>query len=249
MPYFGLWYLPHVLIVGLQIACAVHVFRTGRPYWWLYLIFFFPLVGCLVYLVVEVVPDMRRRGVALELPVSRQRSAKRLIGQLKEELEYSDTVDTRVRLARGYLDAGRAADAVAALQPCLATAHRDDPCVLFTLAHAYFHDGQYGEADKMLAELVRIKAKDHPHERALLQARIHEAVGRTEDALKEYADLSRVFAGEEATCRHALLLKKSGQAEKANEVFRAILAKARRADGFFRRRQQEWIRIARRNVS
>lgn len=249
MPYVGLYNLPYLLIVGLQIACAVHVFRTGRPYWWLYVIFFFPFVGSIVYLVVEVVPDMRRRGVAIELPASRQRKAERLIGQLKDELDYSDTVDTRVRLARACLEAGRAADAVAALQPCFATAHRDDPVVLFTLAHAYFHNGQHGEAEKMLAELTRVKAKDYPHERALLQARIHEATGRTDEALKEYADLARVFAGEEVPCRQALLLQKTGQAEKANEIFRAILAKARRADGFFRKRQQEWIRIARRSVA
>jgi len=52
MPALGL------LTLAVQMLCAVHVVRTGRPYWWIFLIVFVPLVGMLVYLVAELLPDL-----------------------------------------------------------------------------------------------------------------------------------------------------------------------------------------------
>jgi hypothetical protein len=39
MPALGL------LILGAEVLCVAHVVRTGRPFWWIYLIVFAPLVG------------------------------------------------------------------------------------------------------------------------------------------------------------------------------------------------------------
>ena len=52
MPALGL------LILGAQILCVIHVLRTGRPYWWIFLIVMVPLIGIIVYLVVEVLPGL-----------------------------------------------------------------------------------------------------------------------------------------------------------------------------------------------
>lgn len=52
MPFLG------VLFLVVQIACAVHAGRTGRPFFWIYLIVFLPMVGMLAYVFVELVPEM-----------------------------------------------------------------------------------------------------------------------------------------------------------------------------------------------
>jgi len=39
MPLFG------VLLLVAQVACAVHAGRTGRPFFWIYLILFLPMAG------------------------------------------------------------------------------------------------------------------------------------------------------------------------------------------------------------
>ena len=52
MPALGL------LILGAQVLCVIHVVRPGRPYWWIFLIVMVPLVGILVYLIVEVLPGV-----------------------------------------------------------------------------------------------------------------------------------------------------------------------------------------------
>ena len=47
------------LSVLLQIILVVHAIKTGRPYWWIWLILFFPFVGSGAYLLIEVAPDFR----------------------------------------------------------------------------------------------------------------------------------------------------------------------------------------------
>ena len=48
------------LAVVVQIVCLVHVFKTGRPYWWFWVILLGSVVGCTVYFIVEILPDLRR---------------------------------------------------------------------------------------------------------------------------------------------------------------------------------------------
>ena len=57
------------------------------------------------------------------------------------------------------------------------------------------------------------------------------------------------YPGEEARCRYALLLKKLGQEERARRVFREIVESVKGSPGYYKRRQREWVSIARKNMS
>lgn len=54
-------YLFGIGIIILQVALAVHAIRTGRPFTWVFLIVVFPLVGSLVYLIAELIPEWERQ--------------------------------------------------------------------------------------------------------------------------------------------------------------------------------------------
>ena len=51
MPFVGLSLL-------LQILCAVHVMKTGRPYYWIFIVMFAPMVGMIAYFIVEILPEL-----------------------------------------------------------------------------------------------------------------------------------------------------------------------------------------------
>ncbi len=68
------------LSVILQIVLCVHVYRTGRPFWWIWLIMMGSLLGCLLYLFLEVLPDARRNN-------SRMMRLNRALHEKNEELE------------------------------------------------------------------------------------------------------------------------------------------------------------------
>jgi len=53
-------YLAAVGTVILQIVLAVHVVRTRRPFIWIFIILFFPLLGSLIYIIAELIPEWER---------------------------------------------------------------------------------------------------------------------------------------------------------------------------------------------
>jgi len=55
-------YISWIGLVLLQIALAVHVVRTGRPIIWVLLILFFPLVGSVIYIIAELIPEWERQN-------------------------------------------------------------------------------------------------------------------------------------------------------------------------------------------
>jgi hypothetical protein len=108
MPALGL------LILGFQVLCVTHVVRTGRPFWWIYLIVFATLVGTIVYLGVEILPALYRGPTARQAVT---RTAKVLdpgrgVRDAWRRLELSPTVQNRTALAQEYLAAGQPQDAV-----------------------------------------------------------------------------------------------------------------------------------------
>jgi hypothetical protein len=73
--------------------------------------------------------------------------------------------------------------------------------------------------------------------------------GKNEQAAAEYEKLARVYPGEEARCRYAVLLNEMGQREKAQSLFRAIVEAVKSSPSYVRRRQREWLKIAQQNLN
>lgn len=53
-------YLIGIGTIALQIALAVHAVRTRRPFIWVFLILIFPLMGSLIYIIAELIPEWER---------------------------------------------------------------------------------------------------------------------------------------------------------------------------------------------
>ena len=47
-----------LLSFALQIACCVHVVRTGRPLYWVFILLVFPFLSAIVYFIAEVLPEL-----------------------------------------------------------------------------------------------------------------------------------------------------------------------------------------------
>jgi len=55
-------YLIGIGIIVLQIVLAVHAVRTKRPFVWVFLILIFPLMGSLIYVIAELIPEWERNN-------------------------------------------------------------------------------------------------------------------------------------------------------------------------------------------
>jgi hypothetical protein len=242
---YSLFYLPTLLIVAVQVFFAIHCVRNGKPAW-LFIILFFPLVGSLVYLFLEFLPEMRARGT---VSGAARRVRDRInpaaeIQRLEDQVAISNSLVNRLALARGYLRVGRGDEAIALYRASATGLYEDDPTVLSELAAALAHVGRHEEARETF-EKLRATAPALSTEQLLLSAVIYESMGDLEGAAREYqAILQRPVIGEEARCRYALVLKQLGRTAEANALFDEILRHARLSPAHYKKAQKHWIEIA-----
>ena len=245
MPALGL------LILAAQVLCVAHVVRTGRPFWWIYLIVFAPLVGTIVYLGVELLPGLYHG------PTARQTAARvakvldpyRGMRAAWRRLEMSPTVQNKTALAEEYLAAGKPQDAVTLYREALSGIHATDPSLMLGLARALF---ALGDVAEVLVTLERLREANPDYtspDGHLLYARSLEIVGRTEAALREYAALTAYYPGQEARCRYALLLQLSGRIAEARNLFEEICKAIDYGPRHQYREQREWYQLARRQLA
>jgi hypothetical protein len=239
------------LLLLIQIAVAVHAVRTGRPLYWVFIIMIAPLLGCLVYFFAEVMPEMAASRTARRTAgeVTRLIDPDRELRRLTYALEVADTIDNKRLLAEEHIRRGDFAAALPLYRRALQGIHAHDPALMLGLARALFGNGEFSEARQTLDDLKEHNPRFESAAGHLLYARCLEGEGRTQEALCEYAAVGQYFAGEEARCRYALMLQKTGAAAQAHELFRAIVSSSERGPKHYLRSQREWLEVARRNLA
>ena len=241
----------YLLIPILQIACVIHAFRTGRDRMWIYILLFLPGIGIVAYALVEVLPGVfgSRTARGLHRRAVGTLDPGREVRPLREALEQADTVDNRRLLAEALVAAGQHAEALELYRGILTGIHADDPGMLLGLARAAYGVGQYELARETVLRLGETNPRYQPVEAQLLHAMALEALGKDDEAADDYAALVTHAPGEEVRCRYAMLLRRRGDKTAAKALFDEILARSRRAPGHYRRREREWIDIARREAA
>lgn len=237
-----------LLMLFAQVFFAVHAVRTGRPWFWLWIIILFPGIGSVVYFFAEYLGDLQGNHKARQLK-------KGIVGvlnpggrlrELEQQVELTPSVKNRKLLAEEYVNQGRFREAIALFRECMAETGADDPFLVKGLSLAYFFQGDHEKAMAELEKLQHLPGSPNDHEFDLLYARCLEAMGRNREALDAYARTVDAFPGEEARCRYAQLLKRTGNPDEANRHFEEILRNVRLSPDFYRKAQREWTAIAKR---
>jgi hypothetical protein len=237
-----------VLSLVLQIGCAVHVVRTGRPMYWIFLLLIGSYVAVAIYIFAEVLPGLRNHRTARRMVSGAQDriDPERHKRRAAQQLDVADTLDNRRRLADESFRSGDYQQAAELYRSGLKGLYNTDPNLMLGLARSQFALNLPAEAKRTLDDLIAANPDFRSSEGHLLYARCVEASGDIQAALHEYEAVSQGFPGEEARVRYAQLLGRDGQTDKAAEVFAEVLKRARVAPGYYQREQREWIDIARR---
>lgn len=238
------------IVIALQVALVVHVFKTGRNTYWVWAIAMLPLVGSLAYVIVEILPDLmgsrttRRAVSTLHKTIDPSRDLRKA----ERELRLTDSIDARRRFADQLLDAGRYEEAIEHYRSALVGLYEHDPQLLLGLARAQFAKGEASAARGTLDELIAENPEFKSPEGHLLYARALEQEGNKARALTEYQTLAKYYPGAEAKYRYAVLLKQLGKNVEARGVIEQMLNDAELATSFFRRNEKEWLDKARREL-
>ncbi len=245
MPFF-------ILTIALQVIAVVHLFRTGRNMSWLFLIILVPMIGCIAYFIVEVLPSLNQSPGARRALRRAQNAFDPKRGLREGSLNYerSQNIETAAKLAGELSRVGRHDEAIRICLEARKTGlFEDDPKILLAQANAQFADGDHSGA---IATLDYLREKNPGFRSAdghLVYTRALEESGATDRAIKEYEALVNYYPGAEARVRQALLFKKLGQSARAAELFAALLKDARLAPKHFQRAEREWLERAKREQS
>ena len=248
--------LSYLITVLITIGLIVHVVKTGRNTIWIYLFVFtalqplLSLICWLAYFVVEIVPEIKQSRMAKRAASGLRKTVDphRDLRQASQQLAVNDSVDSRRRVADQLFERGRFQEAMEHYRAAITGIYSHEPLLMLGVARSQFALNQFAAARQTLDELIANNPDFKSAEGHLLYARALEAEGNFDKAMSEYQALSKYYSGAEAMYRHAMLLKRQGQAERGNELLKELLANAELAGAVFRKEQREWIEAARKEL-
>jgi hypothetical protein len=219
MPYIGLGL--HVLVA---LFFAVHALKTGRPMYWLIILFSFPLLGSIAYFFAEYLPDMRidrgvrRAGAVLAKVVDPTRDLR----AAREAFEITPTAQNEARLAAALMDADKLPDAIAHYRNCLAGPFGNEPDLRVGAARAYLAIRNFDEAVRLL-DLVRAETPNYrPTDTLILLGHARWAKGNTDGARAALAQAAKDHSGIEGRAEYAMFCLDTGDVETARAIQRDI---------------------------
>lgn len=238
----------------IQFCFAYHAFKTRRPYWWIFVIMGFPVMGCLIYYFVEVWPNTRESTKARQAlrkavdGVSRSMDPEKELRRRIAELEQNPSVENRLALAAECVVSNMPEEAIRIYRGCLTGPFGSDPHIKFALAQAEVAARDAAGATRTAQDLLASHPGYKTGEVTLLLARALEAANDLHAAEAAFADAIRTFPGEEARFRYGAMLRARGQAERARAQFAEIVKNSDRAPAFYRETQADWIKAARKEL-
>jgi hypothetical protein len=239
------------LLLVAQVFCAIHAGKTGRPYFWIMLILFVPMVGMITYFLVEILPDLARSRAARSAAsgVIRRLDPDRGYREALRQVQIAGTIENRAVLAEQCLRCGRAEEAAALYSELMTGLHATDPDLMLGLARASFAQQDFAGAQAILEQLRAANPQYRSADGHLLYARCLEMQAKRDDALYEYESLAAYYPGQEAKSRYAVLLEQTGRTEEAGRLFEEIRQDVELMPKHARQLQKEWYDFARRHLA
>jgi hypothetical protein len=237
LPLFGLSLLFSILL-------CVHVVRTGREMFWLFIILIFQPIGGLVYAVAILIPSLLGGPTVRKARESARETLdpSRDYRMAKQAAEETPTVHNRMRHAAAAGELGRWDEAEAVYRAAAQGVHAEDPALAYGLARSLVELGRYGEARPILEKLE----SDHPRtpQTALQLARVYEGLGMMREAEAPYNHAAARLPGLEGLARQAAFLARAGRKAEAQEALNEIDKRLARTNARFQKEGRQWRDLA-----
>jgi hypothetical protein len=234
-----------VIHFAIAIFFAVHAMRTGRNMYWIMILLSFPLLGSLIYFVMEYMPDMKysRGGRKVIQAVNHAIDPNRALREAEANFERAPTVAHRAALASALSDNGRFVDAIAHYREAASGSYANDAHLVRNLASTYVLAEQWREArdayERLFALSKDVREPDDDLGYAFTLGQLSDA--RADDAFQQAVASS---TGPVARCRYAQHLEAQGRAREARELYEAVVKEGRLAPRHTQDLHKAWYKLA-----
>jgi hypothetical protein len=226
----------------LTVFALVHFFkRGGGNYYWIFLILFLPTIGPIVYIIVEVLPELRsgRAGQASSGWLAKRQRIKSLEAVVLDNPSEGNFEE----LADLYLQEGDYARARQSFDRAI-SARTDHPDPYYGRAQAALNLGEVAAAVSDLEKVVSMNRK-HDYGRALgLLASGYGETGQPERAEQLFREALATSTLSETQFRFARFLASQGRTGEAREWAERVVRKRATLSGPLRRADKPWFRAA-----
>jgi hypothetical protein len=222
----------------LQALAIIHFVRRRPDAYWLWIILFFPGLGALVYILVEVLPDAPLLRNSLRGVPRRRR-----ITQLEAIILENPAIGNLEELADLYLEDRKWARA-RELYDRVITPRTDSPDPYYRRGIAALELKDYAAAAADLARVVAMNPKYDFHRAIALLAHACAQLGQAERADELFQQATAFSTASETYHNYATFLLAQGRKAEAHEWANRILAKKPTMPSYLRRRERPWFRAA-----
>lgn len=244
-----------MLLIGasllFSILLAVHVVRTGREMYWLWIILVFQPLGGIVYFLAIVLPDLVRGPTARRITVTARETLDptREYREAKAACEDTPTVRNQSRLAAAASAMGRHDEAERLYAEAAQGIHADDAVLLLGRANALLELDRPREALEVLERLGEDAARGRTPASALALGRAYEALGRVAEADTALQWASQRLPGFEGLGRYAAFMARNGRQDEAREAVAEMDKRLAKLRPQFRKEGRLWRDLAARALA
>lgn len=222
----------------LQGIAIVHFIRRRPATYWLWIILIGGGLGAVVYIAVEVLPDMGLLRQSFKVFPRRRR-----IRELEAIILDNPSAGNYEELADLYLEEGKYARARQCYDTAI-SARTDSPDPFYRRGLAEIELGDFAAA---VTDLERATAKDPKYDfyrAAGLLAHAYARTGQAEKAAALFRSTTQISTLSETYLNYSSFLASQGRNAEAREWAQKILAKKPTLPGYLKRRERPWFRKA-----
>jgi hypothetical protein len=223
----------------LQAVAVVHFIRRRPDTYWLWIILIGGGLGALVYIAMEVLPDLGLMRQSMQVFPRRRR-----IRAVEAIILDNPSPGNYEELADLYLEEGRFADARKCYDRAISKSRSDLLDPYYRRGVAAMGMGDFQAALPDLERVVERDAKYDSYRAAGLLAHAYAQTGQTDKAEAQFEFATSTSTMSETYYNFASFLAAQQRSREAREWAQKILAKQPTMPGYLRRRERPWFRRA-----
>lgn len=222
----------------LQGLAILHFLRRRPDTYWFWIIIFLGPLGALIYIVIEVIPDLGLLRQSFDGLGRRSR-----IRRLEALVLDNPSVGNYEDLGELYLDEGNFKRARECYDKAISS-RSDLPDTFYRRGIAEIQLADFAAAVPDLEHVVSRDPKYDSHRAAGLLAHAYANTGQIEEADALFQQVTQKSTSSEIYFNYANFLASQQRTAEAREWSQRILAKKPTMPGYLRRRERHWFRRA-----
>ena len=199
----------------LQAFCVYHAYKNNVDQRWYWLIIFFPLIGCIIYLYQNFYN--RNTVQTISQGVKEVVNSNYRVEQLEKALRFNDNLSNKVNLADAYVRLGRFEEAIKLYIDCLSGFMAEDPDLRMKVVHTAFLNKDYATSIAYGEMLANEKTFKNAESR-IAYAWSLQLTGKKDEAQAVFQDMNKSFTNYVHRLEYGKFLKETNQLENLKEL-------------------------------